>query len=192
MTPNKFMIEGLDRLGKDTLIAGIQHRLGYHQVLHFSKPHVLECYHPKDENDPMVDRREALRRYQEASFRNMFSMFRDARYSHLIANRAHLGECVYAPLYRGYPGEYVFDMEFAFMREVHDTRLVLLIEDFEIAEHFIDDGDSFDVSKRKLEQEYFLMAYKQSQISDKRIVCVTDPGTGGFKRPEWILEEVLA
>lgn len=192
MIPNKFMIEGLDRLGKDTLIASIQHRLGYHQVLHYSKPQVLECYHPKDETDPIADRREALRRYQEASFRTMFSMFRDATYTRLIANRAHLGECVYAPLYRGYAGEYVFDMEFAFMREVHDTRLILLIEDFEIAEHFIDDGDSFDVSKRKLEQEYFLAAYRQSRINDKRVVCVTDPGTGGFKRPECILKEVLA
>jgi thymidylate kinase len=191
MTANKFMIEGLDRLGKDTLISGIQHKLGYHQVLHFSKPQVLECYHPKDENDPTVDRRESLRRYQEASFRNMFAIFRDAKYSHLIANRAHLGECVYAPLYRGYSGDYVFDMERAFMSDVRDTRLVLLIEDFEIAEHFIDDGDSFDVSKRRLEQEYFLMAYNKSCITDKRIVCVTDPGTGGFKRPDWILSEVL-
>lgn len=191
MTPLKFMIEGLDRLGKDTLISGLLHRLGFHHVLHFSKPQVLECYHPKDEADPVIDRRIALRRYQEASFRNMFSMFRDAKFSHLIANRAHLGECVYAPLYRGYTGEYVFDMEKAFMQEVTDTRLVLLTEDFGVSEHFIDDGDSFDITKRVEEQQLFLRAFERSCISDKRIICVTDQGTGGFKRPEHIIEEVL-
>lgn len=188
---NKFMLEGLDRVGKDTLISGIQHRLGYHQVLHFSKPVRLECYSTQEDCDPVTAKNLAFQRYQEASFRNMFSLFRDARYSHLIANRAHLGECVYAPLYRDYPGDYVFDLERTFMKDVHDTRLVLLVEDFSIAWHFVDDGESFDITKRQTEQDLFIAAFEKSIISDKRIVCITDQGTGGFRRREQILEEVL-
>ncbi len=103
-TLNKFLIEGLDRLGKDTLIEGIQNRLGYHQVLHYSKPLELDCYL----RDPSFS---AQRHYQEASFRTMFHLLRDAHDANIICNRAHLGECVYAPLYRGYSGEYVFDIE---------------------------------------------------------------------------------
>ena len=98
---NKLMIEGLDRLGKDTLINGVLHKYGYHQVLHFSKPQMLECYTSAEAGDPVESKREALRRYQEASFKNMFSILHDARFSRIICNRAHLGECVYAPLYRG-------------------------------------------------------------------------------------------
>jgi hypothetical protein len=189
---NKFMIEGIDRLGKDTLIGGIQHKRGYHQVMHFTKPVQLECYTPSEAGDPVESKREALFRYQEHSFRTMFSILRDARYANIICNRAHLGENVYAPLYRGYNGSYVFDLERAMMRDVKNTRLVLLIEDFAVAEHFIDDGDSFDTTKRIQEQELFLAAFERSSIKDKRIVCVTDRAVGGFRVPGQILEEVLA
>jgi thymidylate kinase len=196
MSINKFMIEGLDRLGKDTLIGGIQHRRGYHQVLHFSKPVQLECYTPAEAGDPIESKREALFRYQEASFRTMFSLMRDATYSHIICNRAHLGENVYAPMYRGYDGSYVFGLERSFrMDQVQNLRLILLTEDFDIAEELcsgiVDDGESFDFTKRRQEQELFLAAFDNSIIRDKRIICVTDRGLGGFKPKHWILDEVL-
>lgn len=192
MSINKFMIEGLDRLGKDTLINGILHRRGFHHVLHYSKPAQLECYMPAEDGDPIESKREALFRYQEASFRTMFSLVRDAKFSHLIFNRAHLGECVYAPLYRGYDGSYVFEMERSFVRDANNLRLILLTEDFEIAQHFVDDGESFDITKRRQEQQLFLDAFDRSAISDKRVICVTDPALGGFKPKGWILDEALA
>lgn len=192
---NKYLIEGLDRLGKDTLINGIQHQRGYHQVLHFSKPVMLECYTPED-GDPIENKRNALFRYQEASFRTMFSLLRDATYTHVICNRAHLGENVYAPLYRGYDGSYVFSLERAFLNEDTSVRLILLTEDFDIAEELcsgiVDDGESFDFSKRRAEQELFLAAFERSIIKDKRIICVTDPAMGGYKPRHWILQEALA
>ncbi len=134
--PNKFLLEGLDRLGKDTLLQGIQDRLGYHQVLHFGKPAQLECYRSNSESSPE-------RLYQEASFRNMFRLLSGAPNANIICNRAHLGECVYAPIYRGYSGEYVFDIENEFKaHELPLVRLILLIEDFELSRHFVDDGRS--------------------------------------------------
>jgi hypothetical protein len=38
------IIEGLDRLGKSTLIKNIQHRFGFYQVIHFGKPEILDKY----------------------------------------------------------------------------------------------------------------------------------------------------
>lgn len=189
---NKFMIEGLDRLGKDTLIKEIQHERGFHQVLHYSKPEVLECYTPKADLQAPETMRAALRAYQEASFRTMFSIMRDAKFSHVICNRAHLGEMVYAPLYRGYDGSYVFELERAFNIELlFNLRLVLLVEDFDTSRHFVDDGESFDITKRRDEQDRFLDAFERSHIADKRIVQVTDSSTGGFKQREQILHEVI-
>lgn len=191
---NKYLIEGLDRLGKDTLINGILNARGFHQVIHYSKPAILNCYEPCPTGmtaKEMVS--SALREYQERSFRTMFSLLRDAKYSPLICNRAHLGECVYAPLYRSYAGDYVFDLERSFdMGQNHNTRLVLLVEDFKVSKHFVDDGESFDITKREQEQEMFIAAFHRSIIPDKRIICVTDSALGGFKPKDVILQEVLA
>jgi len=171
------MIEGLDRLGKDTLIEGIQSLLGYHQVLHYSKPMALKKYL----ND--------LQMYQRVSFTVMFDLLNS--YHRIICNRAHLGECVYAPLYRGYDGNYVFDIEDKF--DTSNTRLILLTEDFKIARHFVDDGLSLGaIENREREQNMFIEAFEKSTIEDKRIICVTDEKLGGFKPKHRVLELALA
>lgn len=190
---NKYLIEGLDRLGKDTLINGILNERGFHQVIHFSKPQALKCYEPCSTELTAAEMvREQLRAYQERSFRTMFSLINEAKYSNLIFNRAHLGECVYAPLYRDYSGDYVWGLEASFrMHEHHGARLILLTEDFSVSKHFVDDGESFDITKREKEQELFIDAFEKSVIPDKRIVCVTDQALGGFRRKEDILAEVL-
>jgi hypothetical protein len=157
MTVNKFLIEGLDRLGKDTLISGIQHARGFHQVIHYSKPLELRCYEPCPTGMTAAEMKQvSLLQYQTNSFRTMFSLLRDAVYAPLIMNRAHLGERVYAPLYRGYSGDYVFNLEVNFgMRENRSVRLILLTEDFRTSKHFSSDGESFDDDKRQIEQELF-------------------------------------
>lgn len=187
LVPTKFIIEGLDRLGKDTLIQGIQHRHGYHQVLHYGKPLKLDCYL----HDATLS---AERQYQEASFSAMFEILRDSQHTKIICNRAHLGECVYAPMYRGYSGDYVFDIEHS--AGVHNwttIRVILLTEDFEFGRHFVDDGLSLgSIDKRRKEQELFIQAFGRSTIRDKRIICVTDKASGRFRPRQEILDEALA
>lgn len=189
MTAYKIMIEGLDRLGKDTLIRGILNEQGFHQVLHYSKPEILDayCFPNRDEGDLSL----ARRMYQQASFTTMFQLA-NAQGAAVIFNRAHLGECVYAPMYRGYSGDYVFNLESLFsVDKIEDLRLILLTEDFASAKHFIDDGESFDITKRAQEQELFIAAFNRSIIRDKRIICVTDTATGGFRRREDILADAI-
>jgi len=181
--PKKLLIEGLDRLGKDTLIRGIQDRYGYHLVLHFRKPELLQCY--ESGASPQ-------RSYQEASFTTMFQVLH-APGATIICNRAHLGECVYAPMYRGYPGDYVFELEKQFgVSRLTDVRLVLLTEDFARSGHFVDDGQSLGAAdKREREQSLFLAAFEKSIIADKRIVCVTDTASGDFRSRSDILDSAL-
>lgn len=188
-TAYKIMIEGLDRLGKDTLIRGILNEQGFHQVLHYSKPEVLDayCFPNREEGDLQL----AQRMYQTASFTTMFQIAKAAG-APVIFNRAHLGECVYAPMYRGYSGDYVFNLESLMnIDKAEDLRLILLTEDFAAAKHFVDDGESFDTTKREQEQELFIAAFNRSIIKDKRIICVTDTATGGFRPKEDILKEAL-
>ncbi len=180
---NKFIIEGLDRLGKTTLIDGIRNKLGFYQVIHYSKPVKLEYYTVEDNFKAAA--------YQYDSFINMFKLLNsDAK---IIFDRAHLGESVYSPLYRSYSGDYVFDLEDTYaVADRDDVRLILLTEDFEIARHFVDDGESLgSVEMREEEQSRFIAAFQRSEIADKRCICVTDRALGGFRRKEDILAEAL-
>jgi hypothetical protein len=179
----KFLIEGIDRLGKNTLIDGIMNELGYFEVIHFARPRVLDLYSRTAGGSTAL----AYAQYQTASFENMFKLIKSN--ARIIFNRAHLGEVVYSPMYRGYDGEYVFEQE-KMISDVMDTRLILLTEDFSKSKHFIDDGLSFDVSKRCAEQELFLRAFDMSLIQDKRVICVTAED-GNFRPAADILHEAL-
>jgi hypothetical protein len=169
------MIEGVDRLGKSTLINNIINECGYHLVIHYEKPKLLPAY--KTYHDP-------LKAYQKRSFETMFDLVKSK--APIIFDRAHLGEVVYSPLYRKYSAEYVYDYEL--YQSTNHVRLVLLTtSDFSIC---TDDGLSFNFDNKETEQKLFIDAFNRSNIKNKVIIDVCD-GNGNFKHPMSILEEVL-
>lgn len=180
-----YIIEGIDRLGKDTLIANIQKALGHHFVLHYSKPQKLPAYG----ND--------LEKYQRESFHHGFALLDSLQYHAgpnntqmpLIFNRFHLGEAVYADLYRGYNGKYVFDLEDRWRADrMTRTKLILLTtSDFSFIQ---DDGESFDFSKKEQEQEIFKDAFEKSSFPNKSIIDVS--ANGAYRNPFDILLEAVA
>lgn len=172
----KIIVEGIDRLGKDTLIKNIIENNGFHFVIHYSKPKKMPVYDY------------SLYNYQRHSFISGFDLLR-AHDVPVIYNRFHLGEVVYSPMYRDYSGDYVFDMEKSYRTdENNDVRLILLTtSNFEFIQ---DDGDSFDFNKKEIEQKRFVEAYFKSIIEDKRIVDVHN-GKGGFKDVEDIYKEAM-
>lgn len=189
--PQVFAIEGLDRLGKTTLIDGILNKEGFYQVIHFGKPKKLQAYEEARLERPSSLSKEQLQLYfyQVAAFRNSMLMAKSG--SRIIFDRWHLGECVYSPLYRGYSGDYVFSLEASTgINERNDIRLILLTEDFDRSNHFKSDGGSFDDTRRREEQELFIKAFNSSSIRDKKIICVTGLN-GNFRSKEEILREAL-
>jgi len=189
-----YAVEGLDRLGKSTLIEGIQRKLGFFQVIHFGKPKRLDAYKgsimPEYIGYDEVRCDPQLFNYQQASFRNSMKLSQSG--ARIIFDRWHLGEAVYSPLYRGYSGNYVFDLEKRLnLNHTNFVRLILLVEDFSCSQHFVSDGDSFDDGQRENEQLLFISAFDKSIIMDKRIICVTDPATGLFRDADDILKEAL-
>lgn len=190
--PWVFGIEGLDFLGKSTLIEGIRQKLGYYEVIHFSKPQKLSAYAETQQVEGVPSESLQVYHYQCESLRNSMLLAKSG--ARLIFDRWHLGEAVYAPLYRGYSGDFVFRIEEqADIDYASGVRLILLTEDFQTSRHFVDDGESLGpVNKRMEEQERFTAAFNRSIIRDKRIICVTDPSTGSFKSKEQVLAEALA
>lgn len=183
-----FLIDGIDRLGKSTLCENIRHELGYAQLVHSSKPVKLDKHRHQSLRHSFHEC--SLERYQRACNANMFKMISSG--ASLIFDRTHLGEMVYAPLYRKYDGDYVFDLEANYNTPGGsnnlNARLVLLITtNFEMLK---DDGESFNWDNKVKEQQMFLRAFIRSNIRDKVIVDVHD-GKGGYKSFEQILMETL-
>lgn len=182
MNPKQFIIEGIDRLGKTTLINNLLDELGYHLVVHYDKPRKLSFYEKGFEHNVLFS--DPLKVYQKAANEQMFKMCQAG--VKLICDRGHLGECVYSPLYRNYTGNYVFEVEK--QHDTSSTRLVLLTtSDFSIC---VDDGESFNFDNKEHEQKLFIDAFEQSSIKDKMIVDVA-AGDGKFKDPRHILNQVL-
>lgn len=175
MRPLQFLIEGIDRMGKSTLIEGLQQELGYHLVVHYEKPKKLKVY--QSAFDPLLE-------YQRELYGQMFEMIE--RKMPVIFDRAHLGELVYAPMYRKYDVGYVHELEER--ANTTSARLVLLTtSDFSFIQ---DDGLSIDFSRKEEEQAKFLAAFNSSKIQDKVLVDVSN-GKGNYRSAESILAEVL-
>jgi hypothetical protein len=191
---SNFIIEGVDRLGKGTLINGILQSRGYHTVIHYEKPKKLNYYNEPGFEGLLKDL-DDLGRYQYISFARGFDLLKNSQ--NLIFDRFHLGETIYGPRYRGYSGDYVFEMERQFACSMDSlsrgyanrVRMILLTtSDFS----FIgDDGLSFDFNAKEEEQEDFISAFERSTLPHKLLIDVHN-GRGGFKTPQEILSEALA
>lgn len=176
---NHFIIEGIDNIGKGTLIKNIQNMYGYFHYIHYEKPIKSIAY-----NNSTI-------KWQEESFRQGFHLL--TTHVRTIYDRFHLGECVYSPLYRDVDGEYVFKLEREYiyprMGKAQDTtRMILLTtSNFDI---IIDDGLSFNKDAKEKEQQLFINAFDKSIIDNKVIIDVHD-GNGNFKTPEQIFNESI-
>ena len=191
---NNIIIEGVDRLGKGTLINSIQENFGFHTVIHYEKPKALEYYNDPTFGYPMRDMTQ-LGRYQYMSFVEGFNLLRHGQ--RIIFDRFHLGEVVYSPRYRGYDGGYVFELENQFTNSMDSwtkgysknvQMILLMTSDFSFIQ---DDGLSFDFSAKESEQEDFIAAFERSTMPNKVMVDVHN-GKGGFKTPEQIFQEAMA
>ena len=173
----KLLIEGIDRLGKSTLVEKIQEKLGFHISYHCSKPKKLKRYTGSAIGCP-------LKTYQRATFIQMFKILEAD--VNVIFDRAHLGEVVYSPGLRGYDGGYVYELEKKYNTD--GVRLVLLYADvdFEVE----DDKDSAQSwSLRPHEQEEFKRAFNMSKIKDKRMIKVNNGKN--FRPLNDIIKEVI-
>ena len=158
---SKFIIiEGTDNVGKDTqqnLIIERMNNLVFHK-LHYSAL-------------PFRDDKQLHANYSKKMYDDMFKLMMVSKDKdiNLIFNRSHLGETVYSPLYRGYSGDYVFDIEKNYTNALRENLyLITLVND----PHTIlkrDDGKSFygNEEEVKAEVDGFNRAHRLSTIKNK-------------------------
>ena len=164
---SKFIIiEGTDNVGKDTQQDLIIKNMSDHV---FHKLHYSSL--------PFKDDKEKHATYSNKLYETMFQLMMKSKVGNLkddldinlIFNRSHLGESVYSPLYRGYSGDFVFDIEKKYTRALReDLYLITLTND----PHTIlkrDDGKSFygNEEEVKAEVDGFTRAHRLSTIKNK-------------------------
>jgi thymidylate kinase len=174
------VIEGTDNTGKDTqqnLIIERLHDRVFHKVHYSSLPF-------KDKEKHTTHSAEMY----DQMFRTMKSLA-DQNIS-VIFNRSHLGESVYAPLYRGYSGDFVFDIEKKHIGDIqHQVFLITLVNDpNRILSR--DDGKSLykDAEGVQAEIDGFVRAHRKSGIKNKLLV---DVGTMGPEEVSNIIVQFL-
>lgn len=112
---------------------------------------------------------------KEKSFRNFYEMFEiieEAEHTNFILDRSHLGEVVYANKYRGYNGNYVYDIEDSY--DLSDFYLITFIDDpYQIADR--EDGNSLSLGKVENirdEVDTFSEATLRSSIPHKLMIHI--------------------
>jgi hypothetical protein len=86
---------------------------------------------------------------------------------HVVFNRGHWDEMVYAPRYRVYKPDYVRIMEDEYRENLDNTYFILLYTtDFNIMK---DDGKSLDFNRRQEEQEAFIEKFEESKLNKMMI-----------------------
>tara|TARA_B100001094_G_C18096985_1_gene753526 strand:- start:393 stop:1004 length:612 start_codon:yes stop_codon:yes gene_type:complete len=169
---SKFIIiEGTDNVGKDTQQNLIIERMDNHV---FHKLHYSSL--------PFRDDKNLHATYSKKMYDGMFKLMMKSKLAeqkddepiNLIFNRSHLGETVYSPLYRGYSGDYVFDIEKKYTKALREDLYLITLTN---TPHNIlkrDDGKSFygNEEEVKAEVDGFKRAHKLSTIKNKLHVDV--------------------
>lgn len=159
------IIEGLDNVGKDTLINSLIEQYPNSKMVHWGYP--------------QGNTNEEKTAYQEMSFgyymREYSFLKARNKLDLLIWNRSHIGECVYGPMYRESDSQWIYDLEKEFLVNSSEVYLVYLHGDIEFLLKN-DDGESFttDINKKLHEQKLFNEAVNQSQITNKLKIKVND------------------
>lgn len=163
------LIEGTDNVGKSTQANLIKNRMKDHGVFHVVHYSSL----------PFKDKETHIE-YSHRLYEDMFDMM-DVLNKHchnVIFDRSHLGESVYAPLYRGYSGDFIFDIE---KKNVHKLNnniyLITLVNDPKLVISR-DDGFSFYTNEQEVQNEVdgFIKAHRKSIINNKLLINVGDMG----------------
>lgn len=158
MKPKSVIICGQDRCGKSTLQKNLFSEFMRHGHIPTFTLHTMNF------------KTDDIRGDSEKLYRGCFELMKT---QNCIFDRCHLGETVYSPMYRGYSGDYVFDIENDYLDE--DITLILLVDTIEDLLKR-DDGLSLSNDPLKMEQEkqMFLSAFEKSKIKKKFIVNINE------------------
>jgi thymidylate kinase len=170
MKSGKIIIfEGLDRTGKNTQIELLKEYFYKNNntflEFHFGKP-------------PELSKKEMIN-ISKKMYDNTFDfMLKSIKIpQNFILNRFHCGEFVYAPLYRNYSGEYIFNIEKKYYKKyIKEWNNIYLIIFIDSPKNLMkrEDGNSFSNNETLKQKEIngFIEVFKKSYIKNKIFINI--------------------
>jgi len=162
------LLEGIDKVGKTTQMTKIQPLLNDKSLmcLHYMSIKGFEEHY-------------MTKLYSKEMYSDMFRIMRNEyKNINFLVDRSHIGEVVYSPMYRGYSGEYVYDIEKGYCNSYNNAFWdeIYLITFIDKPENTIgrDDGLSFTTSLKTKQKEInaFIEATEKSHIKNKIIINI--------------------
>jgi len=154
------IIEGPDNVGKSTQIRYIKNYFNTVHFLTYSSGFVKQS---SDKAYIAYSRRMMEVQYDTFEFNESINVSS-------ICDRAHIGETVYSPIYRGYSGDFVFEYE----KDIKNQYLIVYLD---TPANLIkrDDGLSFstELDKKQKEIDGFIRGFNMSKIKNKKIIYIT-------------------
>ena len=181
------IIEGIDRVGKDTLIKGL------FDTITENKQNIIYRHF----KSPLGDTDEDKIFYQKESFKREFDFYLSIKHNGylnkdnvFVWNRSHIGEYVYGKMYRNYNPDWIYDLEQLYMVDYNiEIYLILLKADAQFACDN-DDGNSFtkELDKKQMEIDLFEEAFRKSLIKNKITIKVNEGNE--FKHHKEIFRDI--
>jgi len=156
----KIIFEGLDRVGKSSIINKIQTDM---------KRGFLVTHSNYIKTTP-----EEFIQISTKEYSKVFELCNTD--IEIICDRLHGGETVYGEIYRNYSGDYVYDLEKKYnLDKIQDLYLIVLVDN---AKNVIarEDGESFstDLTVKNTEIEKFKKFYDKSIIQNKVLININN------------------
>ena len=156
------IIEGVDNIGKTTLVNVLKKRMAGYKITHLGKP----------EEDPWANGmgKKFAKKYQQTKQLTFYADWMrrlDENSEFLLFDRGHLGEIVYGSLYRGYDSSSelkIFECQFNL------SKVLLVLLNTDKPEEIKDDGKSHNPKNLKKELKAFRKAFDESFIPNKLLL----------------------
>lgn len=168
-----FIVDGMDRCGKTTLINNLTKLLNPHIP-------VITTYYPKlhwPEDKDNIE--QTIKTYNTTLYDTSYASFSYMNniLMQVIMDRSHISEYVYGQLYRNYDSKYAMKAEqtMDFANFACRTTLIVLVDNPE-GIIYRDDGKSNSIHYNDLlkEKKLFLEAFKLSTIKKKIFINIFD------------------
>lgn len=160
------LCEGPDNVGKGTQIQKLL------PLIHNKPTHQLHYSAVKGFPTP-----EETLKYSKEIYDSMFRLLYNGSVNcNFILDRSHIGEMIYAPMYRKYSGDYVLELEKNWKKHTEFWSQIYLVTFIDEPENLIkrDDGLSFsiDIEQKRKEINLFIDATKKSNVQHKHIINI--------------------
>jgi len=161
------IVEGQDNCGKSTLLRKLRSMIDTPRIITLSSSGP-----PKNTGQEWN-----IEHYSEV-FELMLEMVLGSSRFTVLADRFHIGETCYGPLFRNADSEYIWELEEQVMKLIGEKTYLIVLTDNGDDIISREDGHSIEQSAEEFDKigDMFVAGYERSSIPNKKLITISDDG----------------